>query len=65
MENVRELKAEEMEKVSGGSIHFPHIAPTSYWRCDQCGKNIPFYHDTSEEEKQRKISEHKAACPGA
>ena len=65
MKSSKELEPNELEKASGGSIHFPHITQGTYWHCYQCQREVFFKNGTSEEEKQRMINEHKTTYHGA
>ena len=65
MDSKRELKPEELEKVSGGSDHFPHnMEPGSYWRCPKCRCELFMADSLTEAGKQQKIDDHMQRSHG-
>ena len=56
--NTEELGMAEMEKVSGGSLHFPHPMDGKVWHCSWCHHEliIPHGQDTTWEVENHKIN---------
>ena len=60
MKEKKMLKDNELEKVSGGSSHFPHIMDGEVLHCSWCHHEfiIPHGQETTEQ-----VENHKINCP--